>query len=57
MGNIIFCFKKKKEENKNLKQSIILSGRYCFQCNNVFETKQDLVNHKNYCQPRLRGDL
>uniref|UniRef100_A0A6C0BS33 Uncharacterized protein n=1 Tax=viral metagenome TaxID=1070528 RepID=A0A6C0BS33_9ZZZZ len=57
MGNIIFCFKKEKEENKNLKRSIILSGRYCFQCNNVFETKQDLIHHKNYCQPRLRGDL
>ncbi len=57
MGNKICCIKKKKEENKNLKQSIILSGRYCFQCNNVFETKQDLVNHKNYCQPRLRPDL
>lgn len=55
MGNINCCFKK----NKSLDESIILSGRYCFQCNNVFETKQELVYHKIYCRKNseLNGDL
>jgi hypothetical protein len=62
MGNTlsqcVFCNEKKnKNENNNPNEYLIISGRYCFKCNQSFQTRIDYHNHVNYCEPRLRGDL
>jgi len=63
MGNIlsqcVFCNEKNtnKIENKNLNEFLIISGRYCFKCNQSFQNRIDYHNHVNNCEPRLSGDL
>ena len=50
MGNMLTCFK--KQDNLNTK--LLTTGRYCYYCDHLFDTKIEYTRHALDCK---RGDL